>query len=344
MGVDGVSGIASGFGASINVKPVSPSTSGEIDLNRTRYGSSDGRLSATQRRGMVAWLTQSRSLHAKLGDAISLVQSSTFGLREKETGGTVETGDLDLSSADAAATLDSVSLFSSVTSGTLTIGGEAIAIDTSAMSFNDLVDAIGDTDAAKASYDGDGMKIVAESGDLTIDADDTGVLSALGLTTGTTESTTRMTGRRSNDSLIKLVEEIADLSSGLFRRQDGDIGARSPLAALRGRLKTAMLTSFDSDATDDDGDARSNDMGFAIDLSNLSADNVAPQAAFAFLESHANELRDALIEKPADVRTYLIGESDSSGLLDGLQDAITAAHAAVEKQVGLVGGLLRTTA
>ncbi|MEC8422884.1 MAG: hypothetical protein VX000_03840, partial [Myxococcota bacterium] len=188
MGVDGVSGIASGFGASINVKPVSPSTSGEIDLNRTRYGSSDGRLSATQRRGMVAWLTQSRSLHAKLGDAISLVQSSTFGLREKETGGTVETGDLDLSSADAAATLDSVSLFSSVTSGTLTIGGEAIAIDTSAMSFNDLVDAIGDTDAAKASYDGDGMKIVAESGDLTIDADDTGVLSALGLTTGTTES------------------------------------------------------------------------------------------------------------------------------------------------------------
>lgn len=343
MSVDGVSGIASGFGASITVKS-SRATSGEVDLNRTRYGNQEGKLSAIERSGMVSWLTQSRTLHAKLEDAIRLVEGGTFGLREKETGGTAETEDLGLTTAQAAATLDSVSLFSSVTNGTLTIGGEDIAIDTSVMSFNDLVDAIGDTDHANSSFDGEQLKIVAEDGDLTITSDDTGMLSALGLTTGTTESTTFTTGRRANDSLIGLIEEIADLTSGLFRRKDGDIGSRSPLASLRGRLKTAMLTSFDSEDTDDDGDVRSNDMGFKIDLSDLTEDNVAPQQAFAFLESNANELRSALINQPSNVRTYLLGEDGEEGLLDGLRTAVEAAHSAVENQIGLVGGLLRTTA
>lgn len=344
MSVDGVSGIASGFGSSITVKRVSPSTSGQIDLNRTRYGSADGKLSATQRRGMVSWLTESRQLHAKLEEAIRVTAGSTFGLREKLRGGTVETDDLGLSAAQAAATLDSVGAFSSVTNGTLTIGGEDIAIDTSVMSFNDLVDAIGDTDAATASYDGDSLKIRAASGDLSIDSDDTGVLDALGLTTGTTEATTLATGRRSNDTLLGLVEQIADMTSELFRRKDGDIGTGSPLAALRGRLKTAMLTSFSSDDTDDEGDLRSNDMGFRIDLTNLTGDNVAPQEAFSFLERHSNELRKALIERPGDVRTYLLGEEGKKGLLDGLQAAIEAAHSAVESQIGLVGGLLSTRA
>lgn len=344
MSVDGVSGIASGFGASITVKRVTPATSGEVDLNRTRYGSADGKLSATQRRGMVSWLTESRLLHGKLQDAIKLVKGSTFGLREKDTGGTVETDDLGLSTSDADSTMNSVALFSGVSNGTLTIGGEAIAIDTSVMSFNDLVDAIGDTDHANASYDGDNLKIVAADGDLSIDSDDTGVLSALGLTTGTTESTTFTTGRRSNDTLIGMIEEIADMTTSLFRRKDGDIGTGSPLAALRGRLKTAMLTSFDSDDTDNDGDVRSNDMGFKIDLADLTDDNVAPQAAFQFLEANANDLRDALINKPSEVRTYLLGEEGENGLLDGLEAAIEAAHSAVENQIGLVGGLLRTTA
>ncbi len=344
MSVDGVSGIASGFGSSITVKRSSPNTSGELDLNRTRYGRTAGKLSATERRGMVSWLTESRKLHAKLDDAVKLVKSSTFGLREKETGGTAETDDLGLSTSEAAATMDSVGLFSGVSNGTLTIGGEAIAIDTSVMSFDDLVDAIGDTDAARASYDGDTLKVVAETGDLSIDSDDTGVLSALGLTTGTTEATTFTTGRRSNDTLIGLIEEIADMSSSLFRRKDGDIGTGSPLAALRGRLKTAMLTSFDSDDTDSDGDLRSNDLGFRIDMTNRTDDNVAPQAAFQFLESDSNDLRNALIEQPADVRTYLLGEEGETGLLDGLRDAIKAAHAAVESQIGLVGGLLSKNA
>jgi hypothetical protein len=344
MSVDGVSGIASGFGSSITVKRLTPNTSGELDLNRTRYGTGGGRLSATQRRGMVSWLTESRQLHAKLNDAIKLAKGSTFGLREKETGGTVETGDLGLSTAEAAATMDSVGLFSGVSNGTLTVGGEDITIDTSVMSFDDLVDAIGDTDAARASFDGDTLKVVAETGDLTITSDDTGTLSALGLTTGTTEATTFKTGRRSNDSLIGLIEEIADMSSSLFRRKDGDIGTGSPLAALRGKMKTAMLTSFGSDDTDNDGDARSNDMGFRIDMTNLTDDNVAPQAAFQFLESDSNDLRNALIEKPSEVRTYLLGEEGQNGLLDGLRDAIKAAHSAVESQIGLVGGLLSTTA
>lgn len=344
MSVDGVSGIASGFGSSITVKRVGDATSGELDLNRTRYGSATGGLSATQRRGMVSWLTESRKLHAKLEDAIRLVEGSTFGLREVATGGTVETEDLGLSTAEAAATMDSVGLFSGVTNGTLTVGGEAIAIDTSVMSFNDLVDAIGDTDAAAASYDGDTLKIVAESGDLTIDSDDTGTLSALGLTTGTTEATTLTTGRRSNDSLIGLIEEIADMTSSLFRRKDGDIGTGSPLSALRGKMKTSLLTSFDSDDTDNDGDLRSNDMGFRIDMTNLTDDNVAPQSAFEFLEKNANDLRHALIEQPSAVRTYLIGEEGSRGLLDGLRDAIKASHSAVESQIGLVGGLLSKNA
>jgi hypothetical protein len=344
MSVDGVSGIASGFGASITVKRVTPSTSGETDLNRTRYATGDGKLSATQRRGMVEWLTQSRQLHAKLDEAINLVKNTTFGLREIDTGGTVETEGLSLTEAEAADTMDSVGLFSGVSNGTLTIGGEAIAIDTSVMSFNDLVDAIGDTDHAKSSYDGEDLKIVAAEGDLTINSDDTGVLSALGLTTGTTEATTFTTARRSNDTLVGMIEEISDMTSGLFRRKDGDIGTGSPLAALRGRLKTALLTSFDSEDTDNDGDVRSNDLGFKMNLANLSGDNVAPQSAFEFLESNANDLRKALIEQPAEVRTYLLGEEGEKGLLDGLQDAIEAAHSAVENQIGLVGGLLRTTA
>lgn len=344
MSVDGVSGIASGYGASITVSRVTRASSGEVDLNRTRYGSADGKLSATQRKGMVSWLTQSKALHAKLDDAIKLVEGATFGLREKETGGTAETEDLGLTAAQAAATLDSVSLFSSVTNGTLTIGGEDITIDTSVMSLDDLVDAIGDTDHANASFDGEQLKIVAADGSLTINSDDTGVLSALGLTTGTTEATTFTTSRRANDSLVGLIEEIADLTNGLFRRKDGDIGSGSPLASLRGRLKTSLLTSFDAESTDDEGDIRSNDMGFKMDLSDLTADNVAPQLVFSFLESNANDLRSALIDQPSRVRDYLLGEDGGVGLLDGLQTAIEAAHSAVENQIGLVGGLLRTSA
>ena len=339
-----VSGIASGFGASIAVRRVTEATSGQTDLNRTPYGKADSGLTDTQRKGMVDWLSESRLLHGKLVDAIKLVKGSTFGLRDIDKAGRVETSDLGLSAADAAAQMDTVSDFSSVSAGTLTIGGEAVTIDPSTMSFDDVVTAIGDTAAANATYDGDTLTIIAEDGALELDSDSSGFLSAVGLTTGTTAATTLTTGRRSNDSLVNAITEIAELTTNLFRRKDGDIGQVSPLAALRGRLKTSLLTSFSEDDTDDSGDARSNDMGFNIDLTDLTKDNVAPQAAFAFLESHKLELQDALNNRPAEVRDYLLGTDDTKGLLQGLKEAIEASHSAVETQVGLVGGLLRTTA
>ena len=247
MSVDGVSGIASGFGASITVKS-SRATSGEVDLNRTRYGNQEGKLSAIERSGMVSWLTQSRTLHAKLEDAIRLVEGGTFGLREKETGGTAETEDLGLTTAQAAATLDSVSLFSSVTNGTLTIGGEDIAIDTSVMSFNDLVDAIGDTDHANSSFDGEQLKIVAEDGDLTITSDDTGMLSALGLTTGTTESTTftdRPPMSGVNTYTVQPVSEDRTFQRGAddvgLQVNDVEIVTPAPAAGLGYGLGGAMI-------------------------------------------------------------------------------------------------------
>ncbi len=241
---------------------------------------------------------------------------------------------------DATTRMDQIGAFSGVSAGTLTVLGEAIAIDPTTDSFADVVARIDAVDGASADYDSDSgvLTITADDGDLTLDSDTSGFLSAVGLTAGTTAAATRKVARQSNDRVFALLQETADLTNQLFRHHDGDAGAGSPLTNLRGRLAQALLAPFDSE--EDDGQERKNTLGFHVDLRNLSADNVAPQGVWQMQAPELRDIADALLHDPAAARTFLLGTEEEAGLLTGLRDAIEETHEAVLKDIGPIGGLL----
>ena len=108
--------------------------------------------------------------------------------------------------------------YSGVTAGTLTINGQAIAIDPATTTINGLAGAINDLAGLAASLNENtgGINIWSESGGALTLADTSGVLAALGMSAGTyvgssgrSNSTTTLTGSSTTSNSIDVAEKAS---------------------------------------------------------------------------------------------------------------------------------------
>jgi hypothetical protein len=154
--------------------------------------------------------------------------------------------------------------YSGVTAGTLTINGQAIAIDPSTTTINGLVDTLNGLSGLGASINAitGGINIWSESGGSLTLSDTSGVLAALGISAGTyvgtagrsTTNTTR-TGNSTTTNSIEVAEKAADAVTELNEAlgEFANDKLEEALETFVGLLRDNGIRGLE--VTDDDGQA-----------------------------------------------------------------------------------------
>jgi hypothetical protein len=154
--------------------------------------------------------------------------------------------------------------YSGVTAGTVTINGQAIAIDPATTTINGLVDAINGLSglAASVNQTSGGINIWSESGGSLTLSDTSGVLAALGISAGTyvgtagrsTTNTTR-TGDSTTTNAVEVAEKAADAVTELNEAfgEFANHNVEEALETFVGLLRDNGIRGLE--VTDDDGQA-----------------------------------------------------------------------------------------
>ncbi len=226
--------------------------------------------------------------------------------------------------ADRTRTIAEVDAFSSVSSGTLTINGVDIEVDTATDSLDDLLARINASEAGvKASYhDNTGrLSIVGKSSaeDLVVDSDATGLLETMSVATGTYEAVQRRgisatKAKELTDAMAKVVTELNELMGRLASASNvaGADTARNnisrsmrALTGASGRTQLGLKVDFDS-------------AGKFID----------------FDEAAQRKFRAALSSNARGVATFLEGKGTKDGFFDIIDKQMHVAETALATEYG----------
>ena len=207
----------------------------------------------------------------------------------------------------------------SVTNGTLTINGTAIAIDVDTMSLGDVVDAINDDVAGvKASLDVEAGEILLRTHgnvrNITID-DDTGLMAAFGIENKTTYGA--FGGGLPNKLRREIVELMVDLSAHL--KAFGSAGGDTP-DSYRSALNEGVDLHTDDDGWFDFG------LDFDTDAEDGDILSVDTDALYKALAKDPGDVLDVLVGEDGTKAVGLIGTMDT--VLGGIETQLAAEHGA----------------
>ncbi len=275
-------------------------------------------------------------------DAINIV-NNTAGATDitftDDTSGIVAALKLDTATVtlgkepDRTLAVEDVSNFGGVSTGSITINGVEIAIDTASDSLDDILDRINNSEAGvKASYsDSTGRLTIVNktsSTDLVIDGDSTGLLSSLNVATGTYEATQRggVSAKRAaelTDAMASMVKELNDL----FVTIGGSSGV-SAVASTRNALSREMQSMV--------GSGGRTQLGIGFNFSGVGG-------LVEFDDKAQARFRSALSGNAGAVATFFEGKGTSDGFFDIIEAQVTAAESALAAEFGS-GILVSTTA
>jgi len=241
--------------------------------------------------------------------------------------------------ADVDKPLEDVTRFASVQSGSISINGEAIAIDVAADSLNDVLARInGSTAGVTASLDGTGQRITIVSNDLErvlVLADGgTGFFPALDMAPGTYDpiegAGSRGGGMSSHHAhrITDVVKELSEVFNEMFRPLLANQQPTSYLIQLRSNIRDAVSEAFDSGG-------RRHRTRFGVNF-----DWEAPGGrVFRFNASDQARLVSTLKRNPRSVNTLFFGSqsSGSDGLVERLITVFEEAESDLNAQLGTTG-------
>ena len=241
---------------------------------------------------------------------------------------------------DTGQPLESVTQFSNVQSGSFVINGTSIAVDPQSDSLDDVIDRINASGAdAVATFDPAAKRVVITGdnpdADLIIDANGTGIFSALNMPEGRLDRLARGRGysagqaRRIADAVESSVSALND-----FFRETKPLGEENPqLAGLRAQLKGAFANVLG--LSDGGGDAL-----FGIDF---NLDRVGQRYIdFAYVDR--GELVRGLRRRGASVKSFLDGSTQRSGLVQTVGNGAQGVLLSLNSALGTKGTLFDTFA
>jgi len=253
---------------------------------------------------------------------------------------------------DADKALSSVSAFSSMSSGTLTINGTDISIDVSVDSLNDVISRINASAAGVTSslFNVD-QRFMVESNtadqSLDLDSGTTGFFSALNLVDGTSESS--FGTRESQDKTVmprtratRIADAFEDFASAynvLFDENkiqaEEDSSLEDFLETLRGDLKKAVQGGFGSTMTDVDSG-----FGIAFDFGSTA------NRVFDFSLLDKMDFVKKLSEEGNEVNELFFGlnRKDDDGLIEKILNSLETHEDFLKDIRGTTGVFVDTSA
>ncbi len=235
--------------------------------------------------------------------------------------------------ADRTLAVDDVGGFAGVSSGTMTINGVDIAIDTATDSLDDILDRINSSEAGvNASYsDSTGrLSIVNKTAtsDLVIDGDNTGLLGSLKVDTGTYAATERrgMSAKRAEElteAMASVVKELNDLFV--------TIGGSAGVSAV-----SSTQNSFSREMRTLSGSGGRTQLGIGFNFSGSGG-------LVEFDDKAQSRFRSALSGNAGGVAGFLEGRGTKDGFFDIVEAQVSAAESALAAEFGS-GILVSTTA
>lgn len=269
-----------------------------------------------------------------------VLENDTSGLlaATKLTGAVESAG----SDADTETALDNVAALSGVQSGTFSINGRQLSIDTSEDSLNDLLEDINSSGAgvtATLSSDGESLSIVASDDTSNIELNDgsSGFFTAVGIQTGTVEASVvegtedeGIDSRKAMRRITELGDNLAELLatvSGAFE-ENGDAVREQFRTAVRG----AFETHFDPTIRNDRQTFKA--FGISFDFT---------QPADRIVEIDRSEFDRAIRTKGDEVLKLLLTDRTrpaGDGLLAAFDNAIAGIQHAIRDGIGSDDGKL----
>lgn len=226
--------------------------------------------------------------------------------------------------ADRTRTIEDVSGLSTVTSGSITINGVEIEIDTSVDTLDDVLTRINDSEAGvKASYsDNTGRLSIASkttAEDLVVDDDSAGLLSTLNVSTGTYASTRRRgisasKAKALTETMAKMVSELNDIFL-----QIGGGDSVSAIATTQNDLTRAMRGLV--------GSSGKTQLGLQFNFSGSGK-------FIDFDETAQRRFRSALSGNAAAVSTFLNGKGTKDGFFDIIDKHLNTAESSLASEFG----------
>jgi hypothetical protein len=226
--------------------------------------------------------------------------------------------------ADRQRTMDEVTALAGITTGTLTINGVDIAIDTSVDTLDDVLNRINSSDAGvQASYsDTTGALSIANqttSADLVVGGDSSGLLSRFNVAEGTYASTRRRgisadKAQALTEAMTRVVTELNDIYAKL-----GGSDAVGTVGSTQNTLRR-NLQSFV-------GASGRTQLGMRFQFSGEGP-------VVDFDEAAQRKFRAALSSNGSGVEGFLEGKGTKDGLLDILEQQMGAAESALAAEFG----------
>lgn len=226
--------------------------------------------------------------------------------------------------SDRQRAMDEVTALAGISTGTLTINGVDIAIDTSVDTLDDVLDRINTSDAGvKATYsDSTGHLSIASTStasNLVVGGDSSGLLSRFNVAEGTYASTRRRgisadKAQALTEAMTAVVTELNDIYAKLGGSEGvGTVGSTQntlrrnlqSFVGASGRTQLGMRFQFSGD-------------GPVVD----------------FDEAAQRKFRSALSSNGAGVEGFLEGKGTKDGLLDILEQQMGAAESALAAEFG----------
>ncbi len=240
---------------------------------------------------------------------------------------------------EAASVMAGVDEFSGVSSGSILINGESIAIDVDSDSLNDVISRINASDAgvtASLSADAQTFTITADdnSADLVLDSNGTEFFAAVNVAEDTYEPTiARGVTESRAEAVGDAVASFADTLNALFDRSANGLGDSTFLSSVRNDVQIAI-----GDVFNEDGPRFRTDYGITFDFRE-EADEVVSfnWAARARME---NMLRTG--GRGADVYELFLGGTSAaaSGVDEELSQVLQSAQSDIDSLLGPVGNYL----
>ena len=233
--------------------------------------------------------------------------------------------------------LDNVAAFSGVSSGSILINGESIAVDTATDSLSTIIDKINASPAdVTASFDEGSQEFLLEARDtatrLDIDSNGTGLFGALNVAEGRVdpEAVRRGISRRRSYNIADALSAVFNEISYLFRNQSFE-GRDANVGVIRTPIDSALQRTFGAGESASLFGLRYNQS----DEARLRGDYVdVDRKAFVY----------NLQVRGEQVKAMLEGTGDRNGLIATLLQATRASLTNVNKALNLAGTYVDTYA
>ena len=281
-----------------------------------------------------------------LTDTVQLTQKtpgSGFGISlTNDTSGFLAATKLDSANVvpgrddDSQQSMNSVSRFSSVTAGALTVNGVVIALDPASDTLADVLARITASAAGvDASYDraSDRVRLVSRTAGegVVLDQGTTGFFDAVAIAPGTYDGTPGQVGGTGQeryrmvrpDLFEERLRDVIRAAKPLFEGQYQGL-ATGASSRARAQVLTAVRDAFRDTLGVSGGDELLSELGIDASLD-------SPEEGFLKVDDAG--FARAVRSRSTALHGFLLGGRDEKGLVNGLLDAVTALEASLSDQL-----------